>query len=81
MDRHLRPALAFAMLAAAILACASPLEGGREGPSSSDQVETAVAMTLQALTPVSEEVTPAPPAGLLPHSLYFVNNLRTQSPA
>jgi len=54
MKRRLQPVLAFIMLPIAILACASPLQGGGEQPPPSDQVATVVASTLQALTPISD---------------------------
>ena len=73
MKKNLYPLLALLVLVATALACAAPL-GGQ--PSSSDQVATVVAATLQALTPVTTYVeVPVPtPVGLLPHTLYFVNN-------
>ena len=73
MKKNLYPLLALLVLVASALACAAPL-GGQ--PSSSDQVATVVAATLQALTPVTTDVeVPVPtPVGLLPHTLYFVNN-------
>ena len=73
MKKNLYPLLALLVLVATALACAAPL-GGQ--PSSSDQVATVVAATLQALTPVTTDVeVPVPtPVGLLPHTLYFVNN-------
>lgn len=80
MKKHLRVRLAIILLALSILACGLP--GGQGQPSatedapSSDQVATAVASTMQALTQVSPDIeTPAPPVEeLLPHSLYFLNN-------
>ena len=74
MKKNLYPLLALLVLVVTALACASPLGGGQ--PSSSDQVATVVAATFQALTPVTTNVeVPAPtPVGLLPHTLYFVNN-------
>jgi Tol biopolymer transport system component len=56
-----------------IIACASPAGNGTDEPSSSDQVATIVASTMQALTPeMSPEMEPAPSADLLPHSLYYL---------
>jgi hypothetical protein len=56
-----------------IIACASPAGNGTDEPSSSDQVATIVASTMQALTPeMSPETEPAPSADLLPHSLYYL---------
>ena len=74
MKKNLYPLLALLVLVASALACAAPLGGGQ--PSSSDQVATVVAATLQALTPVTTDVEiPVPtPVGLLPHTMYFVNN-------
>lgn len=51
-------------------ACASQTSTSPTQPSSSDQVTTAVAATLQAL-PTNTPV-PEPPAELLPHTLYFL---------
>lgn len=78
MNNHFRPITAFLVLTVALMACALPIPGS-PGPTV-DEVATAVALTMQALTPASE-VTATPtsepepePAGLLPHSLYFINN-------
>jgi hypothetical protein len=68
------------ILGAAVLACASPLEVLPTAAPAN--VETIVALTLQALTPVTPssptalpdaDGTPAAPS-LLPYSLYFLNN-------
>lgn len=67
MNNHFRPMTAFLVLTVALLACALPLPGG-PAPTT-DEVATAVALTMQALTPAEPE-----PAGLLPHTLYFMNN-------
>ena len=59
----------------ALTACASPTAVGTTQPSSSDQVATVVAATMQALptnTPVP--TMPESPAELLPHTLYFLSN-------
>src|SRR4026208_2613994 len=66
----------FLVMLAAVLACASPLRNGGEPETSSDQVATVVASTLQALTPASSDggETPEVSPGLLPHILYFTNN-------
>ncbi len=74
MNKHLRPVLAFIMLAIVVFACASPLTGGETPSSSSDTVATVVAMTLQALTPEADGITPEPetPAGLLPRTFYYL---------
>jgi len=84
MNKHIRITLALLLITLSILACGLPGQGGgnqpsaTEEPSSSDQVATMVASTLQALTPNSPNPpagdTPQAPAGLLPHSLYFLNN-------
>lgn len=72
MKKNIYPVLAFLVLLATTLACALP--GGNQQPASSeDQVATVVAATLQALTPDPPGETPAA-SGLLPHSLYFLNN-------
>ena len=84
MNKNIRIMLAILLLAISILACASPLQGGgnepsaTNEPSSSDQVATVVASTLQALTPNSPNPpvanTPQSPSSLLSHRLYFLNN-------
>jgi len=64
------------LLTLAMTACASP-SGGEDDQSSTDQVATIVAATVQALTPdVTMESTPEPQssAGLLPSSLYYLGN-------
>jgi hypothetical protein len=75
MKKQFRPAATILLLAIAMMACALPF-GGRGTPSSSpDEVATVVALTLQALTPVTDGGTtpgPEPAAGLLPHSLYYL---------
>jgi len=75
MKKNFYPFMALLVLIMTALACASPFGGGGQ-PSSPNEIETIVAATFQALTPVSsggETVIPAP-VGLLPHSLYFINN-------
>lgn len=68
------------ILALSLSACGLPSGGGSsptsatEPPSSGDQVATVVASTMQALTPDSPDSPTPQPAGLLPHSLYFINN-------
>ena len=73
MKNHLRVLLAIIVLGISVLACALP--GGQgQPPATDDQVATVVASTMQALTPeVSDSPTLHPP-GLLPNSLYFLNN-------
>lgn len=82
MKKYFQTSLAFMILALSVMACAVPSVGGNSGPSP-DAVATAVALTLQAMTPGTDGgVTPAPvEEGLLPHSLYFLasdNAGRTQ---
>jgi Tol biopolymer transport system component len=60
------------LLTAAVLACANPL--APSGLPSVTNVETMVALTLQALTAPASGLPPAPSASLLPHSLLFLNN-------
>jgi hypothetical protein len=58
-----------------MLACANPLGGN--APAAPENVETIVAATLQALTASAPDAGAAPPEstpGLLPHSMYFLNN-------
>lgn len=73
MNKKIQPLIAFLVLVAATLACASPLGGGDQPPSS-DQVATVVAATMQALTPAVDSATATQPAGLLPQPLYYINN-------
>jgi len=81
MEKHFRVVLAIMIFGMSILACGLP--GGQDQPSateeasSSDEVATVVASTMQALTPDS----PIPPTGdtpqqsyVLPYALYFLNN-------
>jgi Tol biopolymer transport system component len=63
----------FALLA--LSACVSPTDVGATQPSSSDQVTTIVAMTLQAITPEvpgTPTIVPEQSPSLLPHSLYYL---------
>ncbi|MFT3890188.1 MAG: hypothetical protein QM730_01020 [Anaerolineales bacterium] len=73
MNRRVYPFVALIFLMLAALACALP--GGAQ-PSSPNQVETIVAATIQALTPVSgTEPTSAPNTeapSVLPHSFYYL---------
>ena len=58
-------------------ACAAPIAGGEDQPSSADQVATIVASTMQALTPDAPDGgTPEPesPVSLLPRSLYYLGS-------
>lgn len=80
MNKHFRILIALLILAFSLSACGLPSGGGdsptsaTEPPSSGDQVATVVASTMQALTPDSPNPPTPQPAGLLPHSLYFINN-------
>lgn len=70
-----KPNLIFAIfvLFAATLACANPTNPAAQ----SQNVETIVAATLQALTATAPDSGNPPPdetSGLLPHSMYFLNN-------
>ena len=73
MKKRFQSLLAFMILAFATVACGLPSVGGNPVPSQGE-VSTAVALTFQALTPVSDgTATPAPvETSLLPHSLYFL---------
>ncbi len=65
--------IAFLILTAAVLACASPLDILPTAPPVN--VATIVALTLEALTPPAPTVAPTSEVPtLLPHSLYFLNN-------
>jgi Periplasmic component of the Tol biopolymer transport system len=72
MNKRFYPLLVFLVLVMMGMACALPF-GGAPSPSA-DEVGTVVALTFQALTPVSEgpTATPEPAAGLLPRSLYYL---------
>lgn len=75
MKKHVQRLAAFLVLAFLIASCGVPLGTGE--PQTSDQVETAVAMTLQALGPeVADPATSVTEtqASLLPRSLYFLGN-------
>lgn len=77
MNNHFRPMVAFLLLAILMMACALPFGGG--GAPTTDEVATVVALTLQALTPISDAgntptAEPEPVDGVLPHSLYFLAN-------
>jgi len=81
MKKDFRPFYTLIALAFVISSCASPAGVAETQPSSSEQVGTVVAMTLQALIPtvaetptVAEKSTDVPEtaASSLPHSLYFL---------
>jgi len=82
MNKRFRSIAAFLALTLAVLACDLPAGNGGDQtdqqPSSSDQVATIVASTLQALAPAGSEIptgTSVPaPAGILPHSFYYMDN-------
>src|SRR5512147_63366 len=69
------PLIAAILLMLAALACALPGGGGGQ-PSTPNQVETIVAATIQALTPVTgAEATSTPEAetpSVLPHTFYYL---------
>ena len=75
MKKHIRFAVFF-ILIAIVAACASPVPMDETQPSF-NQMETAVAMTFQALAPEATNLSTSVPevqASLLPHSLYFLGN-------
>jgi hypothetical protein len=75
VKKYLRYAV-FIFLITALVACASSISTDGTQPSS-DQVETLVAMTLQALAPEVADTpaaTPGTATSLLPQSLYFLGN-------
>jgi WD40 repeat protein len=77
MKKRLRLFAALFIFAVAVVACVSPITTGENQPSSSNDVATVVAMTLQALAPQAANVptdVPESSAILLPHSLYFLSN-------
>ena len=73
MKNRFRPLLVLLILTFSAFACTLPFVTPQP---SGDQVATVVAATLQALTPTASagESPTFEPAGLLPHSLYFMNN-------
>ncbi|MCI0553332.1 MAG: hypothetical protein L0287_20475 [Anaerolineae bacterium] len=76
MNRRFRLFYILIILTIVIAACNSPVTNVATQPSSSDQVATVVAMTLQAITPeTAGEETPEPETptdGLLPHTFYYL---------
>src|SRR5688572_7367773 len=80
MNKHLRFWSASLALTMAVLACSfAPFGIKGTPPSSPDQVGTAVALTIQVLTPELGESTPQPsaqpsasPDSLLPHTFYYL---------
>jgi len=75
MKKQLRLA-AFLFLPILVMACVPPARTNETQPSSANEVETIVAMTLQALAPATPTATstPEPSASLFPQSLYFLSN-------
>jgi len=65
-----------AVLIIIVIAACAPIFGPEESQSSSNQVATAAAMTLQALSPATSDASDgqAAPSNLLPRSLYFLGN-------
>lgn len=75
MKKHVQFAVFFALIVI-LAACASPIPMDETQPSF-DHVETAVAMTFQALAPEATNLSTGVPDGtatLLPRSLYFLGN-------
>ena len=75
MKKHVQFAVFFALIVI-VAACASPIPMDETQPSF-DHVETAVAMTFQALAPEATNLSTGVPDGtatLLPRSLYFLGN-------
>lgn len=63
------------MLTIFVVACGSPMTDGETQPSSAQEVETMVAMTLQALAPDVTDpppATPEAPRSLLPHTFFYL---------
>src|SRR5215216_4674130 len=69
MNKYGQRSASFLIVIIGIAAC-TPIFGNEESQASSNQVATAAAMTLQALSPATSDVAPT----LLPHSLYFLGN-------
>jgi hypothetical protein len=79
MNKYLRRFTSILWLALTVAACAAPMNAGDPQSSSVNEVETAVAMTLQAMAPDSTETSadaPESASTLLPHSLYFLSNMQ-----
>jgi hypothetical protein len=80
MKKHLRRFAIFLVFAVVLVACGSAVTTNEAQPSSAHEVETIVAMTLQALAPEAANTpivrtpanVPEAPASLLPQSLYFL---------
>jgi hypothetical protein len=75
MKKRLRFFTALFIFAVTAVACVSPITTGENQPSSSNDVATVVAMTLQALAPQAANASTSVPESstiLLPQSLYFL---------
>jgi hypothetical protein len=80
MKKHLRRSAIFLVFTVVLVACGSAVTTNEAQPSSAEEVETSVAMTLQALAPEAADTpivstpanVPEATASLLPHSLYFL---------
>jgi hypothetical protein len=76
MKKQLRFAV-FLVMTILVAACVPPVRTGETQPSSANEVQTMVAMTLQALAPETPDTAtrvPASSGSLLPQSLYFLSN-------
>jgi Tol biopolymer transport system component len=76
MKKYWQRSAAFLIVIIVIAAC-TPIFGPEESQASSNQVATAAAMTLQALSPATSDTSAdgqAAPSNLLPRSLYFLSN-------
>jgi hypothetical protein len=77
MKKRLRLLTALFIFTVTLVACVSPIATDGPQPSSSNDVATMAAMTLQALAPQAASaptVVPESPVILLPHLLYFLSN-------
>ena len=77
MKKRLRLFAAVFIFAVVVVACVSPITTGETQPSSSNDVATVVAMTLQALASQAADAPTGVPESstiLFPHSLYFLSN-------
>lgn len=77
MKRYLHSLTGFLLAAFMAAACAAPIAGGEDQPSSVDQVATIVASTMQALppdAPAGAPPKPESPTSLLPRSLYYLGS-------
>jgi hypothetical protein len=77
MNKRLRLLAALFIFAVTLVACVSPITTDGTQPSSSNDVATMAAMTLQALAPQAASAptgVPESSASLLPQRLYFLSN-------